>query len=232
MVTDKTEGEGSLVNVGLRYWVPIDRVLTSGVRCTVRLDQPEGSRHKQRRGLKGSVVSPAAPREETGTYWGYTVRMASSVESIFKDCPYGDEDGYDLKIGTSERGSVTVDDKGFSLPPFRHAVIVFGGVAGIEEAVDADEGCRVGGANASELFDMWVNTCPFQGSRTVRTEEAVLLSLARIRQFVVKNKMPSATATKNKRNTQNVEFSDSSVSEESSGSGNEESSGSSSSEEG
>ena len=28
------------------------------------------------------------------------------------------------------------------------------------------------------MFDVWVNTCPGQGSRTIRTEEAVLVSLA------------------------------------------------------
>ena len=33
----------------------------------------------------------------------------------------------------------------------------------------------------SVLFDMYLNTCPKQGSRTIRTEEAILVSLAALR---------------------------------------------------
>jgi len=33
-------------------------------------------------------------------------------------------------------------------------------------------------ADPSVLFDLYVNTCPSQGSRTIRTEEAILISLA------------------------------------------------------
>jgi len=106
---------------------------------------------------------------------------------VFDECPY--EGGYDLKIGTSERGDVTVDDvnPSFDLPHFKHLLIVFGGVAGIEECVDADETFNLSGKNSKQLFDIWVNTCPFQGSRTIRSEEAVLISLARLRPFILKN---------------------------------------------
>lgn len=31
---------------------------------------------------------------------------------------------------------------------------------------------------ATQLFDHYINTCPEQGSRTIRTEEALLISLA------------------------------------------------------
>ena len=33
-----------------------------------------------------------------------------------------------------------------------------------------------------------VNVCPYQGSRTIRTEEAILISLARLSPFVSSNK--------------------------------------------
>ena len=29
-----------------------------------------------------------------------------------------------------------------------------------------------------DVFDMYINTCPDQGSRTIRTEEAVLISMS------------------------------------------------------
>lgn len=53
--------------------------------------------------------------------------------------------------------------------------------------MDADESLQLPGSESSALFDMWVNTCPGQGSRTIRTEEAVLITLARLRPHVLGN---------------------------------------------
>ena len=235
----------------------IDRKLTPGIRCTVQLDPHAYGKAAQ---LKGVVVSPATPREQDGTYWGYTTRLASSLADVLHGCPFVDpvddssdsdsendeesdteddsdlenssdnatgsdesEDdgseenttsttatrkkqvgGYDLKIGTSERGLQSVEDPNFRLlglsssssskkkntninqtkdtatKKFKHALIVFGGVAGIEECVDADESLKLSGACSSELFDVWLNICPYQGSRTIRTEEAVMIALAQL----------------------------------------------------
>jgi len=44
--------------------------------------------------MKGKVVSPTTPRDTDGIYWGYTTRMASSINSIFEECPYAG--GYDV----------------------------------------------------------------------------------------------------------------------------------------
>jgi hypothetical protein len=103
--------------------------------------------------IKGTVVAPSAPREDDGTYWGYTTRMASSIKDVFDSCPF--PEGYDLKIGTSERGDRSVEDKQFKLPTFEHSLIVFGGVAGIEECVDADENIKLPGSQSKKLFDLW-----------------------------------------------------------------------------
>lgn len=92
--------------------------------------------------------------------------------------------GYDLTIGTSERGHVSVDDEGFSLKPFRHLLIVIGGVAGLEATVRATQDIGVSEAQTHSLFDVWLNVCPDQGSRTIRTEEAVLITLARLRPLI------------------------------------------------
>ena len=61
----------------------------------------------EKRTVKGKVVSPSAPRTDADVYWGYQVRLASSIASVFTECPH--KDGYDLTLGTSERGSC-VDD--------------------------------------------------------------------------------------------------------------------------
>ena len=83
--------------------------------------------------------------------------------------------GYDLKVGTSERGNVESADK-LELQPFNHAIIVFGGPQGLEQCLKLDPNSQA--EDVSSLFDAWLNTCAGQGSRTIRTEEALLISLA------------------------------------------------------
>ena len=148
-----------------------------------------------RGGLPATLARPSAPRDEGGLYWGYTVRLTRSLAEVVSGSPHGGSGGgngggYDLTIGTSERGvdareAVPRALRGGSTssqlqqqkqqqhpprgpPPFQHALVVFGGPAGLEAA----------DAGAPSMFDVWVNTCPGQGSRTIRTEEAVLVSLA------------------------------------------------------
>jgi hypothetical protein len=58
------------------------------------------------------VALPSAPREEAGLYWGYTTRMAKGISGLVRDCPF--EGGYDLKVGTSEHGQVSVAPSGIS----------------------------------------------------------------------------------------------------------------------
>lgn len=59
-------------------------MLNPGVRCTVKLLTPEEGMKK----MKGVVVSAMTPRLETGTYWGYNVRLANSISEVFSQCPY------------------------------------------------------------------------------------------------------------------------------------------------
>eukprot|EP00979_Chaetoceros_neogracilis_P008808 scaffold1972_cov265-Chaetoceros_neogracile.AAC.22 len=211
------ENAGSLVNCGIRNQ-PVE-ILAPGIRCTVQIDPKAYT--TPGKSLRGKVVSPSEPRERDGTYWGYTTRMASSIKAIFDEAPF--PGGYDLKIGTSERGDVSVDNESFETSyteerkSFRHAIIVIGGVAGIEECVDADETLNLSGNDSKTLFDMWVNVCEFQGSRTIRTEEAVLISLARLRPFLFsKSKTDGKKKTEKIELSATVEFSDEEPSDESS----------------
>ena len=80
-------------------------------------------------------------------------------------------------MGTSERGSVEGADT-LQLPPFNHALIVFGGPQGLEQCLRADAAAAADVEDVSAMFDAWLNTCPGQGSRTIRSEEALLISLA------------------------------------------------------
>lgn len=53
-------------------------------------------------------------------------------------------------------------------PLFRHLLVVFGGLQGLEASLDADQNLDV--SDPCILFDLYLNTCPSQGSRTIRTE--------------------------------------------------------------
>jgi hypothetical protein len=63
--------------------------------------------------MEGTVVSPTAPRDKDGTFWGYKNRLALLINAIFAKCLY--EGGYDLRVGTSKRGDVSIDDPKFRL---------------------------------------------------------------------------------------------------------------------
>uniref|UniRef100_A0A803YH69 28S rRNA (uridine-N(3))-methyltransferase n=1 Tax=Meleagris gallopavo TaxID=9103 RepID=A0A803YH69_MELGA len=167
-------GRGSFVNCGMKKEVQIDKQLKPGLRVTVRLQEPQNPETKVR---KGTVVSSHHPRTVSGLYWGYSVRLASCLSAVFSECPF--KEGYDLSIGTSERGN-SVDQ--VTLPSFRHILVVFGGLQGLEAGVDADPNLEV--TDPSVLFDFYLNTCPSQGSRTIRTEEALLISLSALRPHI------------------------------------------------
>lgn len=121
------------------------------------------------------MVSPNLPRTESGLYWGYTVRLADSLSQVFSKSQY--KGGYDFTVGTSERGQ-SADTVEFK-KEFKHLLIVFGGVKGLEAALEADDDLE--GDDPAPLFDLYLNTCPEQGSRTIRTEEAILVSMAILR---------------------------------------------------
>ena len=85
----------------------------------------------------GKVVSQEEPFLEKSIYWGYNVRVADSLESVFDECPY--EGGYDFKLGTSDKGNI-IDFEDFKQwSDFKHGMIFFGGLEGIEGLVELDE---------------------------------------------------------------------------------------------
>mmetsp|Transcript_4392 Transcript_4392/g.5414 ORF Transcript_4392/g.5414 Transcript_4392/m.5414 type:complete len:190 (-) Transcript_4392:66-635(-) len=165
---------GCYVDAGLYQHVYLEKKIPQGTRVTIRFE----SAKKTGKHYTGSVVSPQTPREEKGIYWGYTTRLAKNLSSVFSECPY--EEGYDIKIGTSERGEDISDLQEF--PEFKHLLIVFGGVKGLEESVASDN--NIDNEDPSVLFDHYLNVCPNQGSRTIRTEEAMLMALSCINPLI------------------------------------------------
>ena len=144
----------------------------------------------------GKVVSQEEPFLELSTYWGYSVRVANSLQAVFNECPY--PEGYDLKLGTSDKGKI-IDFEDFSnWEDFKHGLIFFGGLEGIEGLAELEEDSELKPQDVHKLFDMYLNTCPEQGVRTIRTEEAILLSMAAIlpRMRAIGHKAPEKEGTK------------------------------------
>ena len=202
-----------LVNAGLRLPVRISTSIPPHTRVTLQFPTATPPSDLSAP-LVAEPVSPDVPRVKAGYYWGYQVRTCASLSAVFTECSFAN--GYDLSIGTSERGVpldstlpgpsigsesgsdlVSVDvvpaapasQEQTKLPhAFTHLLVVIGGVSGLEAAVTADSDLTskgIGAANIADLFDFWVNLLPGQGSRTIRTEEAVWCALMGLRNYIV-----------------------------------------------
>jgi methyltransferase len=183
---------GTFVEAGLRIPVTVEEQIPENNRVTLKFEPgaEEASRNTQAPVIKAEAVNPAEPREESGYYWGFNVRKAGCLSDVFTECTY--DGGYDITIGTSERGidveKLYSGDEKQKVGNFKHLLIVFGGVAGLEVAVKNDgELQKLGVVEAKDVFDRWINVCPGQGSRTIRTEEAVWIGLMGLRRLVVNN---------------------------------------------
>ena len=182
-------GRGTPVQTGLDCTVYVKDTIPEKSRVTVKFEIEGAPEPGNQDSLIAKVVAPSAPREEAGCYWGYSVRAASSLSTVLTECPF--DGGYDLTFGTSERGIPLSDltshpAEGKQIPNFNHTLVVFGGLAGLEAAVKADSALAdMGLVKPEALFDFWVNLVPGQGSRTIRTEEALWLALMGLRQVVL-----------------------------------------------
>jgi predicted SPOUT superfamily RNA methylase MTH1 len=183
---------GTFVEAGLRIPVTVEEEIPADTRVTLKLDEEaeKANLDTKREKISAEAVSPDEPREDGGYYWGFNVRKAASLSDVFTECGY--DGGYDVTIGTSERGldveTLYSDDEDQKVGGFKHLVVVFGGVAGLEVAVrNDDELQKLGVTEAKDVFDRWINVCPGQGSRTIRTEEAVWIGLMGLRRLVTSN---------------------------------------------
>lgn len=92
---------------------------------------------------------------------------------------------------------------------------MFGGLQGLEAALESDESLQVD--EPQLLFDHYLNLLPDQGSRTIRTEEAVLIGLATLKDklkllyppkcFVDYDKIASSSAPMNFNGTNTTDLS-------------------------
>ena len=153
--------EGLLVDVGVESPALLrDRQHTVGERLTLQVVR-SGER----------IEVQAANREDVPDYWGYIVTVErDSLRNVV------DRVKADLTVGTSRKGDEFAGVAEKLAGKWRAAqsiLVVFGAPSRGLHEIAVDEGWQL-----NELTDFVVNTIPCQGTETVRTEEAVLASLA------------------------------------------------------
>ena len=171
-------GDYSWVNIGLNKDCKINQKLPPKTRVTVKLN--ESNFNPKLKYYTGNLVSMSEPFIKSGTYWGYVVRVSETYNDIFNNSIY--KEGYDFIIGTSDKGENYRTANFAKKKDFKHCLIIFGGISGIEGMMIDDEHNQINSKeNIEKNFDLYLNTCMNQGLRTIRTEEAILISLAVIR---------------------------------------------------
>jgi predicted SPOUT superfamily RNA methylase MTH1 len=183
---------GTLVEIGQRRPVAVKAQIPANTRVTLKFQEGADVAYHAKRDehVLAEPVNPDEPREEAGLYWGYKVRRAGGLSQVFTECEY--EDGYDISIGTSDSGAsietIYSGDEEQKISRFKHLMVVFGGPEGLEAAVRNDSDFqKLDVNNAKDIFDRWINICPGQGSRTIRTEEAMWIGLAGLQRLVARN---------------------------------------------
>ena len=160
-VTLSRTKEGTLIDIGVEQPALIpNKQLPMEKRFTVKITKVEKR-----------VEVELANRDETPTYWGYIVTVER--HSLGKFVISG---GFDLTVATSKRGipfANAVEQIAEKWKKANHILVAFGAPAqGLYEIVKNE------GFNLDDVVDFVVNTVPTQGTETIRTEEALIASLA------------------------------------------------------
>lgn len=153
--------EGLLVDIGVQQPVLLrQKQFVVGDRLTLQVVN-----------VGAPIEVQAASREDVPLYWGYRVREEKrSFGQLVAD------GGFDLRIATARIGDNFMDVAGKIGEKWtrsQRVLVAFGAPSrGLPEIV-ADEDLKL-----DEITDFAVNMVPGQGTVTVRTEEALLATLA------------------------------------------------------
>jgi predicted SPOUT superfamily RNA methylase MTH1 len=160
-VTISSDKDGTRVDIGVERTALIPKKqLAKNQRITAKVT-------KVNRQVEVAIASP----EEIPHYWGYKVVMERQPLGKFLK-----NRNSDLTIATSKYGipfSDVVENIGERWEKAEKILLVFGApVRGLYEIA------RLEGLALDDIVDFVVNTIPVQGTETVRTEEAILATLA------------------------------------------------------
>lgn len=153
--------EGTLIDVGVEKPALIpNKHLSVNQRVTVKITK-----------IEEQVEVELANRDEISTYWGYKVTVErKSLGKLVRTREF------DLTVATSKYGVPFTDVTEEIAERWKKAnnvLIVFGApTRGLYEILRDEE------LNLDEVADFVVNMFPSQGTETIRTEEALIASLA------------------------------------------------------
>jgi methyltransferase len=157
----KKTKEGLLLDIGLREpAIMFDKQYATQKRVTIRIAK-----------IDNQIEAQIADPDQIPQYWGYKVTIEKiSLTNLLQTRRF------DLTIGTSKFGTnITKTSPQFE-NKWRTANIVlvaFGAPTRGLQQIAKEEG-----KNLNNIIDFVLNTIPNQGTETIRTEEAVLGSLA------------------------------------------------------
>jgi hypothetical protein len=160
-VTLSRTKEGTLIDIGVEQTALIqNKQLPMEKRFTLKITKVEKR-----------VEVELANRDEAPTYWGYVVTVERhSLGRLVRSR------GFDLAVATSKRGvpfANVVEEIAEKWKKASTILVAFGAPSqGLYEIVKNE------GFNLDDVVDFVVNTVPTQGTETIRTEEALIASLA------------------------------------------------------
>jgi len=160
-VTLSRTKEGTLIDIGIEQPALVPNTqLSVGKRVTVKITKVE--RH---------VEVELANYDEIPIYWGYRVTVEKNSFGKFVK-----NRGFDLTIATSKYGVSLANVAEEIAGKWKRAdtiLVAFGApTQGLYEILENE------GLNLDNVVDFVVNTIPMQGTETIRTEEALIASLA------------------------------------------------------
>ncbi|MCW4007300.1 MAG: RNA-binding protein [Candidatus Bathyarchaeota archaeon] len=160
-VVTATTPDGVLVDVGVEAPALLrEKHLAVGKRLTVKIAR-----------VDGQVEVQTANRAEIPCYWGYEVTQAMENKALAEL-----SEKFNLKIATSKKGAkftYVAEKIAQRWKKANSILLLFGSPKkGLYELANEWK------INLGDLADFVVNTIPEQGTETVRTEEALLATLA------------------------------------------------------
>ncbi|MEM2968495.1 MAG: putative RNA uridine N3 methyltransferase [Candidatus Bathyarchaeia archaeon] len=162
-VVTATTSDGVLVDVGVEAPALLrEKHLAVGKRLTIKIAR-----------VNGQVEVQTANRAEIPCYWGYEVTQAMENDAPARLLL---SKSFDLKVATSKKGAKFTDVAKEMAQKWEKAssiLLLFGSPKkGLYELASEWK------INLDDTADFVVNTIPEQGTETVRTEEALLATLA------------------------------------------------------
>jgi len=160
-VTVSSDKYGTRVDIGVEKTALIpNRQIVKNKRLTVKITR-----------IDGQVEAAIASREEIPHYWGYNVAAERKMLGRLLK-----EKAFELTIATSKYGvpfSDVAENIGRRLEKAENTLLIFGApTQGLYEIA------RLEGLALDDMVDFVVNMIPMQGTETVRTEEAIMATLA------------------------------------------------------